>query len=44
MLSEKWPDVHSVLLYQGGKLVFEERFYRLHVSVHINSVLQQSRL
>lgn len=27
ILSEKWPDVHSVLLYQGGKLVLEEYFY-----------------
>jgi len=27
ILSEKWPDVHSVLLYLGGKLVLEEYFY-----------------
>jgi len=27
ILSEKWPDVHSVLLYQGGRLVLEEYFY-----------------
>lgn len=27
ILSERWPDVHSVLLYQGGKLVLEEYFY-----------------
>jgi CubicO group peptidase (beta-lactamase class C family) len=27
ILSEKWPDVHSVQLNQGGKLVLEEYFY-----------------
>jgi CubicO group peptidase (beta-lactamase class C family) len=35
ILDEEWPDVHAVLLYQGGKLVFEDYFYgytadRLH--------------
>ncbi|MBS1802257.1 MAG: serine hydrolase [Acidobacteria bacterium] len=27
ILDETWPDVHSVLLYQHGKLVYEEYFY-----------------
>lgn len=27
VLDETWPDVHSVLLYQHGKLVYEEYFY-----------------
>jgi len=27
ILTEKWPDVHSVLLYLSGKLVLEEYFY-----------------
>jgi CubicO group peptidase (beta-lactamase class C family) len=27
VLDGTWPDVHSVLLYQGGRLVMEEYFY-----------------
>ena len=27
ILNESWPDVHSVLLFQHGKLVYEEYFY-----------------
>lgn len=27
IIDERWPDVHSVLLYQHGKLVYEEYFY-----------------
>jgi CubicO group peptidase (beta-lactamase class C family) len=27
ILHERWPDVHSVLLYQRGKLIYEEYFY-----------------
>ena len=27
ILTQKWDDVHSVLLYQHGKLIYEEYFY-----------------